>query len=149
MNRALIIASSVSLVAVGAVAAYTQQAGTAEKEVLQVLHATDEAADRLDKATMERLTADDYIWHASTGIVQTKAQTIAETMAGGSTWTVRKYDGLKVRIYGDVAIVTGTFSIVGTSTTYRAGPRLITRLFVRRGGRWQDLGGQATLVPEK
>jgi hypothetical protein len=67
-------------------------------------------------------------------------------MAGGSTWTARRYDDVKVRIYGDVAIVTGVFSITGTSSTYRAGPRLITRLFVRRSGRWQDVGGQATLM---
>jgi ketosteroid isomerase-like protein len=137
----------VSLSMACAAAARAQSVNTAEKEVLQALYASDEAADKRDVATLERLTADEYIWHASTGIVQTKAQTIAETMAGGSTWNVRKYDGLKVRIYGDIAIVTGTFLIEGTSTTYRQGARLITRIFVRRDGRWQDLGGQATLIP--
>lgn len=139
----------VSLIAVAAVAAYAQSAGRTEREVLQALYALDEAADRRDEATMERLTADEYLWHASTGIVQTKAQSIAETMAGGSTWQVREYDGLEVRVYADIAIVTGTFSIEGSSTTYRAGPRLITRIFIRRDVRWQDLGGQATLIPPK
>ena len=131
---------------VAGIVLYAQSAGTTEKEVLQTLHASDKAADEHDKATLERLTADEYLWHASTGVVQTKAHSIAETMAGGSTWTARRYDDVKVRIYGEVAIVTGVFSIAGTSSTYRAGPRLITRLFVRRDGRWQDVGGQATLM---
>lgn len=137
----------VSLITAAGVAAYTQADVRTEREVLRTLHASDEAADRQDEATLARLTADEYLWHASTGIVQTKEQSIAETMAGGSTWNVRKYDGLEVRLYGDIAIVTGTFSIEGTSTTYDAGPRLVTRIFIRRDGRWQDLGGQATLKP--
>ena len=145
----LSIASLVLVSAVVATAASTQSDRTTEKEVLQALQASDDAAARRDSAAMERLTAEDYIFHASTGIVQTKVQAIVETMAGASTWTVRKYDGLKVRLYGDIAIVTGTFSIAGASSTYRPGPRLITRIFIRRDGRWQDLGGQATLVPSR
>ena len=142
----LIIASLVLLSAVVAAAASMQSEQTREHEVLRTLQASDDAAARRDSAAMERLTAEDYIFHASTGIVQTKTQAIVETMAGASTWTVRKYDSLKVRLYGDIAIVTGTFSIAGASSTYRPGPRLITRIFIRRDGRWQDLGGQATLV---
>jgi hypothetical protein len=145
----LSIASLVLVSAVVATAASTQSDRTTEKEVLQALQASDDAAARRDSAAMERLTAEDYIFHASTGIVQTKVQAIVETMAGASTWTVRKYDGLKVRLYGDIAIVTGAFSIAGASSTYRPGPRLITRIFIRRDGRWQDLGGQATLVPSR
>lgn len=142
----LIIASLVLLSAVVAAAASMQSERTTEKEVLQTLQASDDAAARRDSAALKRLTAEDYIFHASTGIVQTRGQAIAETMAGASTWTVRKYDSLRVRLYGDIAIVTGTFSIAGASSTYRPGPRLITRIFISRDGRWQDLGGQATLV---
>jgi hypothetical protein len=149
MVKTLMNASLVLLLATGAVAAYTQSAGSADKEVLQAMNAADQADDKRDKAALERLIADDYLWHASNGVPQTKAQSIAETMAGGTTWAGRKYDGLKVRIYGDVAVVTGTMTLSGTSTTYRVGPRLITRLFVRRDGRWQDLGGQGTLIPAK
>jgi hypothetical protein len=147
MSRTLSIFLFGPLLMTSAIAAYTRASGDDEKEVLDTMVASDDAADRRDTATLERLTADEYIWHASTGVVQTKEQIIAEAMAGGSTWTVRKYDDLTVRIYADIAIVTGTFSIVGTSDTYRAGPRLITRIFIKRDGRWQDLGGQATLVP--
>ena len=146
MHRASLTAFLVSAVAI---ATLPQARGSTEKEVLHALHASDEAADNRDTVAMNQLTADEYIWHASNGVIQSKAQIIAEALAGASNWSERKYDGLKVRIYGSVAIVTGTFSVTGTSTTYRAGPRLITRLFVRRDGRWQDLGGQGTLIPRK
>jgi ketosteroid isomerase-like protein len=149
MVKTLMNASLVLLLATGAVTAYAQSAGAGEKEVLQALYAIDEADNKRDKAAMERLTADDYIYHSSNGTVQTKAQSIAETMAGGTTWTGRKYDALKVRIYGDVAVVTGTVTLAGKSTTYRVGSRRMTRLFVKRDGRWQDVGGQSTLIPEK
>jgi hypothetical protein len=149
MAKTLLNASLALLLATGAVAAHAQSSGSAEKEVLQAMNAADQADAKRDKAALERLIADDYLWYASNGVAQTKAQSIAETMAGGTTWTGRKYDGLKVRVYGEVAVVTGTMSLVGTSTTYRVGPRLVTRLFIRRDGRWQDLGGQGTLLPAK
>lgn len=149
MMKMLMNAAAVAMLAAGAVAAYAQSTGAGEKDVLQALYAIDQADDKRDKAAMERLTADDYLYHASNGNVLTKAESIAEAIAGGTTWTGRKYDGLKVRIYGDVAVVTGTVTLTGKSNTYRLGARRLTRLFVKRDARWQDLGGQSTLVPEK
>jgi hypothetical protein len=144
------LCTSLLVLAVAATAAaYAQSGSAAEKDVLQAMYAMDQADAKRDKAALERLHADEYLYHASNGKAYTKAQSIADTMAGTTTWTDRKYDGLKVRIYGDVAIVTGTTTLAGKSATYQTGPRLITRLFIRRDGRWQDLGGQGTLVPAK
>lgn len=137
------------LAVVATAAAYAQSGGAAEKEVLQAMYAMDQAEAKRDKAALERLHAEEYLFHGSNGRAYTKAQSIADTMAGTTTWTDRKNDGLKVRIYGDVAIVTGTVTLAGTSTTYQTGARTFTRLFIRRDGRWQELGGQATLVPTK
>ncbi len=123
--------------------------GAAEKEVLQTLDAVDRATDKHDKAALEHLMADEFIYHGSNGVAQTKAQSIAQTTAGGTAWSSRKYDNLKVRIYADIAVVTGTTELLGTSADFKGGPRLFTRIFVRRDGRWQDLGGQMTLVPAK
>jgi ketosteroid isomerase-like protein len=130
-------------------AAHAQSGSTTEKEVLQAMYAMDQAEAKRDKAALERLHADEYLFHGSNGQAYTKAQSIADTMAGTTTWTDRRNDGLKVRVYGDVAIVTGTVTLSGTSTTYRTGARTFTRLFIRRDGGWQELGGQATLVPTK
>ena len=123
--------------------------GAAEKDVLQTLDAVDQATDKHDKAALERLMADEFIYHGSNGVAQTKAQSIAQSAAGGTAWSSRKYDNVKVRIYGEIAVVTGSTELVGASADFKSGQRLFTRIFVRRDDRWQDLGGQMTLVPAK
>ncbi len=144
------LSTSLLVLAVAATAAaYAQSGSAAEKEVLQAMNAMDQAEAKRDKAALERLHADEYLYHGSNGKAYTKAQSIADTMAATTTWTDRKNDGLKVRIYGDVGIVTGTTTLAGTSTEYQTGARRFTRLFIRRDGRWQELGGQATLIPAK
>jgi ketosteroid isomerase-like protein len=150
MRKCSTVSASMAVVLLhGAALAYAQSASSMEKDVLQAMEASDVASDKRDKAAMERLTADDYLWHASNGVPQNKAEAIADSMTGDTTWAKRTYGGLKVRVYGDLAVVTGTMTLAGTSSTYREGPRLVTRLFIRRDGRWQDLGGQGTLVPSK
>ena len=53
---------------------------------------------------------------------------------------------MNVRVYGDAAVVTGLEMLQGTAKDYAAGPRRFTDLWVKRNGRWQQLGGQSTLV---
>jgi hypothetical protein len=141
------------LLATAAVTAFAQApgaaSGAAEKEVLQTLDAVDQATDKHDKAALDHLMADEFIYHGSNGIAQNKAQSIAQSAAGGTAWKGRKYGNIKVRIYSDIAVVTGSTELLGTSADFKSGARLFTRIFVRRGGRWQDLGGQMTLVPAK
>jgi hypothetical protein len=141
------------LLTTAAVTASAQVAGTAsgaaEKEVLQTLDAVDQATDKHDKAALDRLMAEEFMYHGSNGVAQNKVQSIAQSSAGGTAWKSRKYDNVKVRIYGDTAVVTGSTELVGASADFKSGQRLFTRIFVKRGGRWLDLGGQMTLVPAK
>ena len=129
--------------------AYSQTANATEQEVLKAFHALDDANIKKDRATMERMMADDYVYTHSNGTVANKAQDIAETMSADSKWTASKTDDLKVRIYGDVAIVTGLQILTGSAKGYISGPRRFTDLWIRRGGRWQNVGGQTTLLPSK
>ena len=76
-------------------------------------------------------------------------QEIAEAMSADIKWTASKLDNLKVRIYGDVAVVTGEQTLTGSAKGYISGLRRITDLWVRRNGRWQTVGGQTTVVPTK
>ena len=74
--------------------------GAAEKEVLQTLDAVDQATDKRDKAALERLMADEFIYHGSNGVAQTKAQSIAQTAAGGTAWSepeIRQRQGSDLR----------------------------------------------------
>jgi ketosteroid isomerase-like protein len=107
----------------------------------------DVASIKKDRALLEQILADDYVYTHSNGAVANKAQEITDTMS--SEWTSSKTDDMKVRVYGDVAIVTGRQTHQGTAKGYVSGPRRFTDIFVKRNGRWQCAGGQSTLVPAK
>jgi ketosteroid isomerase-like protein len=133
-----------------AVPAYAQKPNAQEQAVLKASEALDKASLlKKDRATMERLYADDYSYTHSNGAVLNKTQEIAQRMSPDDAWTANKIDDLKVRIYGNVAIVTGRNTLTGSSKGYVAGPRRFTEVWVRRNGRWQLVGGQTTLVPAR
>jgi ketosteroid isomerase-like protein len=133
-----------------AVPTYAQKQSVQEQAVLKASQALDEASlMKKDRATMERLYAEDYMYTHSNGTVLNKTQEIAESMSPDQAWTAHKSDDLKVRIYGNVAIVTGLSTLTGSSKAYVSGPRRYTEVWVRRNGRWQMVGGQSTLVPAK
>jgi ketosteroid isomerase-like protein len=127
--------------------AYSQAPSATEQEVMKAFHALDDATRKKDRASMERMMADDYLYSHSTGKAYSKAQEIAESMS--STWTGSTFADMKVRVYGDVAIVTGVQTLAGTMKGYASGARRITDLWIKRGGGWQSIGGQSTIVTAK
>jgi ketosteroid isomerase-like protein len=135
------------LVVVCFVAVQAQVPNATEQEVLRVEQAQNDAFLKKDRASYEQLLADDYVYIHSNGTVTNKTQEIADTMSADNKWTASKLENLKVRIYGDVAVVTGAQTLTGSSKGYVAGPRRITDLWVRRNRRWQTIGGQTTLAP--
>jgi ketosteroid isomerase-like protein len=133
-----------------AVPTYAQEPNAQEQEVLKASQVVNEASlIKKDRATMERLYADDYMYIHSNGAVANKTQDIAESLSPDQAWTAHKSDDLKVRTYGDVAVVTGLSTLTGSAKGYVSGPRRFTELWVRRNGRWQMVGGQSTLVAAK
>ena len=129
--------------------ARAQATNATEQEIIKLEQAATDAQFKKDRATLERLLADDYLYTHSNGSVLNKAQEITESMSSEVRWTDSKLADLKVRIFGDVAVLTGQQTIQGTAKGYVPGPRRITDIFVKRSGRWQWAGGQATLEPMK
>ena len=129
---------------------YAQTRNATEREVLKATQMLDEASlIKKDRATMERLYANDYLYLHSNGTITNKSQEIAEYMSPDLKWTAHKLDDVKVRIYRDVAVVTGVQTLTGSAKGYVSGARNFTELWVRRNGRWQTVGGQSTIVPTK
>ena len=73
---------------------------------------------------------------------------IAAAMSPDQAWSAHKSDDLRVRVFGNVAVVTGVSTLTGSAKGYVAGPRRFTEVWVKRSGRWQEVGGQSTLVPK-
>lgn len=143
--KAVLMLSALALLLVNPAAA---QNAAAEKEVAQLFHTLNDANIKKDRPTIERLTADDFIYIHSNGSVTNRAQEIAETLGAGTTWTNSKIDDLRVRVYGDVAIVTGLNTLTGSAKGYVSGARRFTDVWVRRNGQWKTVGGQSTVVPK-
>ena len=146
MNR-LFVLSVVALLACSYGSA--QAPRSVEQELMALDQAFNDAQVKKDRATLDRLWADDYSYTHSNGSVMNKAQDIADTMSGDMTWTAARLDDVKVKVFGDVGIVTGRLTMRGTAKAYASGPRRFTDIFVKRNGRWQLVGGQTTLLPSK
>ena len=129
--------------------AWAQATSATEQEIIKLEQAATDAQFKKDRAALERLLDDDYLYTHSNGSVLNKTQEIAESMSSQVQWTDSKFADLKVRIFGDVAVLTGQQTVQGTAKGYVPGPRRITDMFVKRSGRWQWAGGQATLEPTK
>ena len=129
--------------------ALAQASSSVEQDIIKLEQAATDAQFKKDRAALERLLADDYLYTHSNGFVLNKTQEIAESMSSDVQWTDSKFADLKVRIFGDVAVLTGRQTIQGTATGYVPGPRRITDIFVKRSGRWEWAGGQATLESTK
>lgn len=101
-----------------------------------------------DREAVDAILSDDWAVIDPTGRVLTKAQVLEEGFESG----VRKVesgaiDDLKVRLFNDVAVVTGrtiaTGSYQGTSVSVKL---RFTDVCIKRGDDWQVVASQATLI---
>jgi ketosteroid isomerase-like protein len=101
-----------------------------------------------DVATINRLLADDYLGINPNGTLETKADALAERRAGTTKISSIDPINLKVRVYGDTAVVTSQVQVQG-----RDGDRDIsgryhyTRVYSRRSGEWKVVSFEASRIP--
>ena len=107
------------------------------------------AAVKADTATLERMTADDYTFINRRGQLLTKADTMSRLKSGDIKLTANDVSDLKVRVYGNTAVVNGRVDVKGTMAGKdSSGPVLFTRVYVKKDGRWQSVAFQQTpIVP--
>ena len=91
-----------------------------------------------DAATLDGILAPDFVHVLPSGDFITKEQHIAWFKQHGSNPDAR-FTELRVRIYGNVAIATGTVVAKERETVF-------TDVFVKRDGRWQAVNAQENAV---
>jgi hypothetical protein len=99
-----------------------------------------------DRATLDRVLADDFVHPVAAGVFLTKAQHIDWVVAHPPPVDRRqRFDRLVIRTYGDVGIVTGM--VIAQAPDGREDRSVFTDVFVKRDGRWQAVNAQENAVP--
>ena len=149
MNRittGVVVAAALSLVTIGAARG---QGGSASVEDQLKKMEKDRAAAvvKADVATLEKLTSDDYILINANGELSDKPTTMNNIKTGVIKLTANEVSDLKVRVYGNTAVVTGKSTAKGTiGGRELKGPVMFTRVYVKKDGKWQSVAFQQTPI---
>jgi ketosteroid isomerase-like protein len=101
-----------------------------------------------DRTTIESIIAPEWTSTGPDGTVATRAQVLADVFERHAHRIQQvEIDGVRVRVFGDAAIVTGRTHGVGSvsGTSYDVNIRF-TDVFVRRGNHWQAVTSHASLL---
>lgn len=107
-------------------------------EVLALEAKWNDAYKHRDFVTMNSLLADDFVITIEDGTTYSKPGYIAEAGSGATHVGISTMSDLKVRVHGNVAVVTGAYHEKGTikGKPYEYYDRL-TDVWMKIGGRWQ------------
>jgi ketosteroid isomerase-like protein len=121
-----------------------------EEELLKIENEFAEAILRNDLEGIGRLVADDWIIIEPDGGIVDRARFFEAIKSGALTHEMMESEDLRIRVYGDSAVVTavtrtkGKFMRQEFSTQERA-----TDVFVKRDERWQCVLTHLTRFPKK
>jgi hypothetical protein len=124
------------------------QQNSIEQQLIQVERDWCTAQLKKDAALLGRILADDYTGVNSRSIAETKIDALSGLKDKTSTITACVDSNVKVRLYGDAAVVTGLATRSGTfnGAPFKDRQFLWTDTFIRKDGRWQCVASQSTLI---
>jgi ketosteroid isomerase-like protein len=137
MKKSLVLCFVV-LLACGAFAQKSAEASKAEGILLAMEKTWTDAIEKKDLNAVGLILADEYMIIDDEGLVRDKATTLSRLKSTDNSISTAVVDELKVRVYGNVAVVTGrqteksTEKGKNTSGSYR-----YTDVWVNRGRGWQ------------
>ena len=100
-----------------------------------------------DSEALAKETADDYTLINVNGQTSDKKQTVEQIKNGQIKLESDEPSDMKVRVFGNTAVVTGKANIKGTIGGKDAsGTVAFTRVWVKKGGKWMTVALQQTKV---
>lgn len=119
----------------------------AEEELIKIEKERAAAAVKGDTSVIDKYTAPDYTFISRTGELADKTQTLSRLKSGDIKLTANDVSDIKVRLYGNTAVVTGRADVKGTMAGKDySGPVLFTRVYVKKNGAWQAVAFQQTPI---
>ena len=119
------------VIAIGSFA-LAQTTANVEQEIRQLEEQMRVATIKGDAAVFERLVADDYYNVNPNGLVRTKAEVIADVKSGVAKTTALEMTNIKVRVYGDAAVLTCDATVKGQLRGARHGRSIATDSHIRQ-----------------
>jgi len=124
--------------------------GTIEQQIKDLEKQWTDAELKQDAVALDRILADDIVEIESTGQVQTKAEDLADLKSGEFKLESLSFGDMKVRVFGNVAVVNGPYTMKGTYKGKDISHEgRFTDVFVKRQGRWQCVSTQSTPVTKQ
>ena len=130
--------------------AYGQKKMTVEQTLMKMEQEMTDAVVKGDISVFDKYAADNVTFTDPGGMLTDKAQTMALFKGGDLKLESSKIDGMKVRMFGNTAIVTyrstdkGTFKGRDISGQYRW-----IDVFVKMGGKWKMVASQGTPIMQQ
>lgn len=122
----------------------------AAEEIRSLEKAFDEAIVRRDVSALDKMTSDDFTLTSLNGELHLKAEVLKYFATHASDYEYRKTDNLRIRMYGDAAVVTGrTIQTVQENGKDHSDAYRFTRVYVRKEGHWLLVVLQPTRVAEQ
>ena len=148
--KRIAIAVCVACLVFGVALLAQTQIQSVEQELIKLENEWADAWIKSDVAFFDRIMADDYTWTSPWGEVLTKAHNLALVKSGEDVITSWVLAEMKVRVYGDAAVVTGRDTI---KETYKgediSSQNRWTHTWVKRSGRWQCVAGHSSEIAQK
>lgn len=108
-----------------------------EAAIIQMIHDTCKAYLQADVKTMTELLTEDFTLTDASGVITTRADDIEIAKKGTLKYEIFENSDMKVRLYGDSAVVTGKTRVKGKAGENPfAAEFQFTDTIVRRDGRW-------------
>jgi ketosteroid isomerase-like protein len=111
--------------------------------------AWDKAIVRKDQSAIEENMAEDFRQIDGSGSVETKASFVAGVMEPGLVIDPYTVEDFQVRLYGDIALLSGRTRITGNyeGKAINLHYRYID-IYARRDGRWRIISVQISTIPQ-
>lgn len=152
MKRIVLVAAMVLVTQILAIAQAhgmkNDDASSVEQEIRKLEAASREATLKNDAAALNQLLADSWMNTNAGGTVTTKSQLMEILKTNPFKFISIENDDVKVRIYGDAAVVTGRSKStrVGRDNALVTGEVRFTRVYAKPEGRWQVVAAQSTPI---
>ena len=124
--------------------------GAQEETVARLEREVGDALARCDVEALRRYLADDFIGINLASVETTKADVLAQFGSSDYEPESMVNDVRRVRLFGDVAVVTAQGSAKGKYKGQQADRVFAyTRIWVNRGGRWQAVAAHASPMADE